>query len=71
VLVLSLGQGSVWEHSTNHVSKNFNVFCLLKTNFFMFFNRFNVLMSKIILKNKKNYFDVFQSKKHFEHPPLL
>jgi hypothetical protein len=32
----------------------------------MFLNGFNLLMLKIILKNKKNYFDIFLSKKHFE-----
>ena len=45
-------------------------FVCLKQIFFMFFNRFDVLMSKIILKNKKNYFNVFLSKKHFEHLSL-
>jgi hypothetical protein len=43
---------------------------LLKINFFMFLNCFDVLISKIILKNKKKYyFDVFSSEKHFEPQP--
>jgi hypothetical protein len=32
----------------------------------MFSNYFDVLMSKIIFKNKKYYFDIFPSEKYFE-----
>jgi len=38
--------------------------------FFIFFNRFDVLILKIILKNKKFYFNIFTSKKHFKKQPL-
>jgi hypothetical protein len=31
--------------------------------------RFDVLVSKIIFKNEKNYFDAFQHEKHFEKQP--
>jgi hypothetical protein len=33
---------------------------------FMFLDYFDVLVSKIIYKNKKYYFDIFLSEKHFE-----
>jgi len=36
----------------------------------MFSDRFDVLISKIIFKNKKLHFDTFLNKKHFELPPL-
>jgi hypothetical protein len=40
---------------------------LFKIKKFMFLDRFDVLILKIILKKiKKNYFDIFPSKKHFE-----
>jgi hypothetical protein len=39
--------------------------------FLVFLDRFNMLMSKINFKNKKKYFDVFPSKKHFEKQHLL
>jgi hypothetical protein len=32
----------------------------------MFLDYFDVLVSKIIYKNKKYYFDIFLSEKHFE-----
>jgi hypothetical protein len=32
----------------------------------MFSDHFNVLMSKIIFKNKKYYFNAFSSEKYFE-----
>jgi hypothetical protein len=32
----------------------------------MFLNHFDVLISKIILKNKKNYFNAFSREKYFE-----
>jgi uncharacterized membrane protein YobD (UPF0266 family) len=39
--------------------------------FFMFLYHFDVLMSKIIFKNKKKYyFNVFWNEKHFEKQPL-
>jgi len=39
---------------------------LLKINFFMFSDYFDVLILKIIFKNKKNYFNIFLNKKYFE-----
>jgi hypothetical protein len=38
--------------------------------FFMFLNCFGVLILKIILKNKKFYFNIFTNKKHFGKEPL-
>jgi len=35
----------------------------------MFLDHFNTLMSKIILKNKKNYFNTFSSGNHFKKQP--
>jgi len=32
----------------------------------MFLDCFNILILKIIFKNKKNYFDIFLSKNYFE-----
>jgi hypothetical protein len=37
----------------------------------MFSDRFDMLMSKIFLKNKKYYFNTFPSKKYFEKQPQL
>jgi hypothetical protein len=34
--------------------------------FFIFSDYFDILISKIIFKNKKNYFDALPNKKHFE-----
>jgi hypothetical protein len=42
--------GSVWERDSNCVSLNF-IFFIKNYIFFIFLNRFNVLISKIILKN--------------------
>ena len=39
---------------------------MLKINFFMFSDYFDVLILKIIFKNKKNYFNIFLNKKYFE-----
>ena len=36
----------------------------------MFLNRFDVLILKIILKNKIFYFNIFTSKKNFGKEPL-
>jgi hypothetical protein len=33
----------------------------------VFLDYFDVLMSKIIFKNKKHYFNIFLSKKHFKN----
>jgi hypothetical protein len=53
--------GTIWKYSLTHVFKNII--------FFMFLNRFDVLISKIIKKNKKNHFNAFLSEKHFEPQP--
>jgi hypothetical protein len=37
----------------------------LNLNFFIFLDRFDVLMLKIIFKNKKKYFNIFLDKKTF------
>jgi len=42
----------VWKRGVNLVLLNFNIF-LLKIIFFMFSDRFNVLISKIFLKKQK------------------
>jgi hypothetical protein len=43
---------------------------LKKLNFFIFLDRFNMLILKIIFLNeKKYYFDVFLNKNHFEPQP--
>jgi len=39
--------------------------------FFIFLDHFDVLMLKIIFKNKVFYYDAFPSKKHFEKQVLL
>jgi len=44
---------------------------LFKIKKFIFLDRFNILISKIIFKNKKIYFDAFLRKKYFEPSPLL
>jgi hypothetical protein len=63
--------GCVWKRGANHVPSNFGK-KLFKMNFvFIFSDCFDVLMSKIIFKNKKNYFNVFLSEKYFEPSPLL
>jgi hypothetical protein len=36
----------------------------------MFLNYFNMLVLKIIFKNKKFYFDIFKNKKYFEKQSL-
>jgi hypothetical protein len=47
--------------------KLFLFFYLLQINiFFVFLDHFDVLISKIIFKNKKILFDIFLSKKHFK-----
>ena len=44
----------------------FFLFSLLQINiFFMFLNYFDVLILKIIFKNKKYYFNTFLNKKYF------
>jgi len=54
--------GYVWKRGTNRILKNFD--------FFIFLNRFDVLISKNnFLKIKKLYFDVFLSEKHFKSSP--
>jgi len=53
------------------ISHSLIQFFLLKFFFFMFSNRFNVLISKIIFKKlKKYYFNTFLNKKHFKPQPL-
>ena len=37
----------------------------------IFLDYFDILISKIIFKNKKNYFNALPSKKHFEKQLLL
>jgi hypothetical protein len=59
-------EGYVW----NRVFLKFNVF-LFQIHIFIFSDRFNVLILKIIFKNKKYYFNVFSSEKHFELQLLL
>jgi hypothetical protein len=49
----------VRKYSLNRVFLKFKIL-------FMFLDYFDVLVSKIIYKNKKYYFDVFLSEKHFE-----
>jgi hypothetical protein len=55
----------IWEHGSNHVLLKFNFVCL---NFlYIFLDRFNILMLKIIfLKIKKYYFNIFLNKTHFK-----
>jgi hypothetical protein len=50
-------------------SLKFQFFWLKNIYIFMFSNRFDVLISKIIFK-KNNYFDAFVSKKHFKPQSL-
>jgi len=59
---------SDWKRCANCISLKLKFFCL-RLNFFMFCNRFDVLMTKIIFL-KKYYFDVFLSEKHFKPQPL-
>jgi len=42
----------IWKHGPIPVFKNINFYSLLKINFFMFLNRFNVLILKIIFLKK-------------------
>jgi hypothetical protein len=49
---------------------NFKFFCLKFNYFFIILDCFDVLMLKIIFKNKKFYFNIFINKKHFELQPL-
>jgi len=43
---------------------------LLKIIFFLFLDRFDVLMSKIFFFKKKYYFDAFSNEKTFKKQPL-
>ena len=53
----------LWKRNANHVFKSFEFF-LFKIIFFMFLDHLNMLISKIILKNKKKiYFNTFLDKK--------
>ena len=56
------------ERGANRVFKNFDFFVLKIKNKIIFSDRFVVLMSKIIFL-KKNYFNVFLSKKYFKSLP--
>jgi hypothetical protein len=56
--------GVVWKHGLSCIFKKINFF-LLKINFFMFSDRFDVLISKIKFF-LKYHFNVFLNKKHFE-----
>jgi len=51
-----------------YISKAFKkkIYLLQINMFFVFLDHFNVLILKIILKNKKYYFNIFLSEKHFE-----
>jgi len=62
---------SVWKCSTNHIPSSFKKFYFLfylKLIFFSVLDCFEMLKSKIILKNKikKYHFDAFSNEKHFE-----
>jgi len=46
--------------------KKFEFYFLFKIFFYIYSDYFDVLVLKIILKNKKNYFNIFLNKKYFK-----